>query len=81
MCTFQDKRTVLICPVAIDRVRARLYEAFGEIIQCTSGDGQATLVQAPPIIDSARFQAVTREAIAQAQDFPPVQAGAEQFPA
>jgi hypothetical protein len=70
MCTFQDQRTVLICPVAIDRVRARLYEAFGEIVQCTSADGQATLVQVPPIIDSARFQAVTREAIAQAQDAP-----------
>lgn len=73
MCTFQDEQTVLVCPVAIDRVHARLHEVFGEIVQFTTIEGQGTMVRVPPGVDSAQFQAITREAIAaaQAQDLSP----------
>lgn len=67
MCTFQNEHTVLVCPVAIDQVRAHLHEAFGNRVQYTPNEEQGTLVQVPPDVDSARFQAVTRAAIAAAQ--------------
>lgn len=69
MCTFKNEQTVMVCEVAIGRVRERLQEVFGETVQYTPvEDGQATLVHALPTIDSARFQAVAREAIAAVQD-------------
>jgi hypothetical protein len=68
MCTFKDEQTVMVCDVAIGQVRERLQETFGEAVQYTTVDGQGTLVQAPPTVDSARFQSVTREAIAASQD-------------
>ncbi|MFL5705327.1 MAG: hypothetical protein ACJ8AG_21200 [Ktedonobacteraceae bacterium] len=55
-------------PMAIDQVRARLHEAFSEMVQSTI-DGQGILMHAPPTVDSARFQAVTHETIAVAQDW------------
>jgi hypothetical protein len=71
MCTILDEHTALICPVAIDRVRDRLHEAFGDLVQCTTREDQGTLVQVPSTIDSVRFQAVTRAAIAAAQKTSP----------
>lgn len=71
MCTFQDEHMVLVCPVAIDQVRARLHEAFGNRVRYTTSEEQGTLVQVPPNVDSARFQALAREAIAAAQAAPP----------
>jgi hypothetical protein len=68
MCTFKDEQTVMVCDVAIGRVREYLQETFGEGVQYTTVDGKGTLVQAPPTIDAARFQSVTREAIAASQD-------------
>jgi hypothetical protein len=68
MCTFKDEQTVMVCDVAIGHVRERLQETFGEAVHYTSVDGKGTLVQAASTVDSARFQAITREAIATAQD-------------
>lgn len=68
MCTFRDNQTVMVCDVTIGRVRERLQETFGEAIQYTAVHGTGTLVQAPSTIDSAQFQAVTREAIEDAQN-------------
>lgn len=68
MCPFKDEQTVQVCDVAIDRVRERLQEAFGEAVEYTAVNGQGTLVQASPTVDPAQFQSVTREAIAQAQN-------------
>lgn len=67
MCTFKDEQTVMVCDVAIGQVRDRLQEAFGEAVHYTPVDGKGTLVQASPTIDTAQFQAVTREAIAASQ--------------
>jgi hypothetical protein len=67
MCTFKDQQTVLVCDVAIGQVRAQLTAAFGETMQYTPIDGQGTLVQAPTDVASEQFQALTRAAIAQAQ--------------
>ena len=68
MCTFKDEQTVMVCDVAIDQVRERLQEVFGETVQYTTVNGQGTLVQALPTVDATRFQATTREAITQAQN-------------
>lgn len=68
MCTFKDEQMVMVCDVAIGQVRERLQEAFGEAIHYTHVDGKGTLVQASSTIDSAQFQAVTREAIAASQN-------------
>ncbi|GLV56065.1 hypothetical protein KDH_29090 [Dictyobacter sp. S3.2.2.5] len=76
MCTFQSEHAVLICPVAIDRVRARLHEAFGALVQCTTIEEQGTLIQIPSSVDPTQFQAVTREAIAAVQDASPHPTGA-----
>lgn len=75
MCSFQDEHAVLICPVASELVRARLHEAFGNLVQCTTSQEQGTLIQVPSSIDPARFQAVTREAIAAAQAASPDSVG------
>ena len=68
MCTFKDEQTVMVCDVAIGQVRERLQEAFGQVVQYTTVDGKGTLVQVPSMTDAARFQAVTREAIAASQE-------------
>lgn len=68
MCTLHDQQAILVCDVAIGRVREHLQEAFGEAIQYTTVDGQGTLVQAQPTVDPEQFQACAREAIAAAQD-------------
>lgn len=71
MCTFKDHQTVLVCDVAIGQVRERLTAAFGETIQYTPIDGQGTLVQASSGVASEQFQALTRVAIAQAEQSAP----------
>ena len=67
MCSFQGEHAVLICPVAIDQVCARLREVFGDLVQCSTSSEQGTLIQVPSSIDPAHFQAMTREAIVAAQ--------------
>lgn len=68
MCTFKDERTVMICDVALGQVRERLQETFGEAVQYTTVEGRGTQVQASSTVNTAQFQAVTREAIAEAQN-------------
>jgi hypothetical protein len=76
MCTFQGEHAVLVCPVAIDQVCARLREVFGDLVQCSTREEQGTLIRVPSSIDPTRFQAVTREAIAAAQAASPHPVGA-----
>jgi hypothetical protein len=76
MCTFQDERTVLVCPVASDQVCARLHDVFGDLVQCSNRSEQGTLIRVPSSIDPAHFQAVARAAIATAQNASPNPVGA-----
>ena len=70
MCTFENERRVLVCDVAIHRVREAVSAAFGDGVQFTPAPGQGTRVEVPPIVDEKAFQAVAREAIAEAQEQP-----------
>jgi hypothetical protein len=67
MCTFENKQSVLVCDLAIHRVREAVSAAFGEAVQFTPAPGQGTRVEVPATIDVEAFQEVTREAIAVAQ--------------
>lgn len=70
MCTFQDEQTVLVCDVAISRVRKVIDAVLGDAVQYTTVDGHGTLVEAPPTVDAEQFQILTRAAIATAQNKP-----------
>jgi hypothetical protein len=67
MCTFKSKREVLVCDVAIGRVREDVTAAFGARVRYTPVEGQGTLIEAEPDIDADQFNALTREAIAAVQ--------------
>ncbi len=71
MCTFQNDRAVLVCDIAIERVRDDLDAAFPEEVRFTSVDGQGTLVEAAPTVDAQQFTERARAAIAAAQATPP----------
>jgi hypothetical protein len=70
MCTFENERRVLVCDVAIHRVREAVSTAFGDGVQFTLAPGQGTRVEVPPGVDVEAFQAVARSAIAAAQEQP-----------
>jgi len=67
MCTFENEHCVLVCDVAIYRVREAVSAAFGDAVQFTPAPGQGTRVEVLPSIDEKVFQEVAREAIAAAQ--------------
>jgi len=67
MCTFKDERTVLVCDVAIGRVKEDLGATFDDGVRYTVVDGTGTLVEVGQDVDAARFTALARKAIAQAQ--------------
>lgn len=68
MCTFKDDRTVMVCDVAIGRVREELQEALGrDDVRYTVVDGQGTLVEAVPEADTESFADRVRAAIADVQ--------------
>jgi hypothetical protein len=66
MCTFKDERTVLVCDVAIGRVKEDLGATFDDGVRYTVVDGTGTLVEVGQDVDAARFTALARKAIAQA---------------
>jgi hypothetical protein len=68
MCTFENKRSVLVCDLAIQHVREAVSAAFGDAMEFTPISGQGTRVAAKSAIDAEAFQAVTRAAIAAAQE-------------
>lgn len=68
MCTFENEHRVLVCDVAIHRVREAASLAFGDAVQFTPAPGQGTRVEVPPTADAQAFQEVTRAAIAAAQE-------------
>lgn len=76
MCRIKDARTVMVCDVAIGRVRTDLAATISDQdrIRYTISDGQGTLVEADPNVDAQQFLATTQAAIAAAQagDRPPV---------
>ena len=72
MCTFQDDHSVLVCDVAIYHVRMAIDAAFGNGVQYTTVEGQGTLVEATPTIDTEKFHRLTRTAIVEAQNTPTV---------
>ena len=67
MCTFENDHRVLVCDIAIRRVREATSRAFGDAVQLTPTEGAGTRVEVPPTIDAEAFQEVTREAIVAAQ--------------
>ena len=67
MCTFENDHLVLVCDLAIQRVREATQSAFGDAVQFTHIEGMGTRVEIPPTVDTEAFQEVTREAIAAAQ--------------
>jgi hypothetical protein len=64
MCTFKSERQVMVCDIAIGKVRAATESAFGHEICFTVVDGEGTLVEAPAEVDAARFDAIVLDAIA-----------------
>ncbi len=72
MCTFKNERQVMVCDIAIRKVRAATESAFGHEICFTVVDGEGTLVEAPAEVDAARFDAIVLDAIAIANATPAV---------
>lgn len=70
MCTFKSERQVMVCDIAIGKVRAATESAFGHEICFTVVDGEGTLVEAPAEVDAARFDAIVLDAIAIANATP-----------
>ena len=68
MCTFENKQSVLVCALAIHHVREAVSAAFGDAVQCTPVNGLGTRVEASFSVDEEAFQAVTRAAVAVAQE-------------
>jgi hypothetical protein len=67
MCTVKDQRAVLVCDLAIDRVRREVVAAFGDRVRFTHVDFQPTLVEATPDVDPERFVTIVLAAGAAAQ--------------
>lgn len=67
MCTFENEHRVLVCDVAIARVREAIGAAYGDAVQVTPLPGQGTRVEIPPNEDMQAFQALARAAISEAQ--------------
>lgn len=67
MCTFKDERTVLVCDVAIGRVKKDLGSAFGGRVRYTPIEGQRTLVEAEPAVDGGAFTDIARAAVQASQ--------------
>ena len=68
MCMFENEHSVVVCDIAIGKVREAVNAAFGDAVQYTPITGQGTRVEAMPIIDKETFQEVARSAIAAAQE-------------
>ena len=47
MCTFENDHRVLVCDLAIHRVREAASRAFGDAVQFTPVPGEGTLVEVP----------------------------------
>ncbi len=70
MCTFENEHRVLVCDLAIHRVREAASRAFGDAVQFTPVPGRGTWVEVPPTEDPGAFQEVARAAILAAQEQP-----------
>ena len=67
MCTVTGERTVLVCDLAIDRVRREVTAALGLGVRFTHVDFQPTLVEAAPEANAKRFVEIVLAASAAAQ--------------
>lgn len=63
MCTFESERAVVVCDVAIGRVREHLGPELGSGVRYEIIDGQGTRVAATDHVTSDRFVALVRRAI------------------
>ena len=70
MCTFESEYSVVVCDLAIHRVRDAVSAAFGDAVQFTPITGRGTRVEIPSTVDEEVFQDVTRGAIAAVQERP-----------
>lgn len=67
MCTFKDERTVLVCDVAIHRVREEIDPVFGDSVRYTTIDGKGTLVEAETGREAEHFTDIVRAGITESQ--------------
>jgi len=56
MCTVENHHRILVCDVAIHRVREAASRAFGDAVQFTPIPGRGTRVEVPPTEDPAAFR-------------------------
>jgi hypothetical protein len=64
VCTFEGERVVIVCDVAISRVRRAAERTFSDKIHYTVVDGRGTRFEAPPEVDTQTFAIEMRAAIA-----------------
>jgi hypothetical protein len=67
LCTVTGERAVLVCDIAIDRVRRELAATLGPGTRFTHVDFEPTLVEAAPEVDGRHFIEVVLAASAAAQ--------------
>jgi hypothetical protein len=67
VCTFEDERSVVVCDVAIERVRRDVDLVFGAEVRYTAVEGEGTRVAAAENIDAEAFATHMRKAIVAAQ--------------
>lgn len=67
MCTVEHERSMVVCDVAIGRVRQELEDTFADGVTYAVVAGCGTRVQAAPSVDAQRFTEVVQHAIAASQ--------------
>lgn len=70
MCTRHSDRSMMVCDVAIGRVRLELEAALGGGVRYTHVHGEGTLVDVDATVDSERFQELIQAAVAADQNTP-----------
>jgi hypothetical protein len=67
MCTMEHERSVVVCDVAIQRVRVAVAMAFPAGITYQVVEGQGTRIDADATVDAEQFSVLVRQAITEAQ--------------
>lgn len=70
MCTFKDERTVLVCDVAIRRVRQEIDPVFDDSVRYTTIEGKGTLVEAATGQEAEQFTGTVPAGVTARQKLP-----------
>jgi hypothetical protein len=68
MCAVESERSVVVCDIAIQRVREALTTALPHGITYRVVEGRGTRVDADATVDADQFAALVQQAIAAAQN-------------